>query len=66
MDEYAPVIPLANDEAALLRYFRNLSGQQQLALLEAAESYCNTAERMRELAARKVERLPPQLSPDLH
>ena len=66
MKEYGPGFPLSKDEVVLLRYFRDLSAPQQLALLDAAESSCNVAERMRELASRRVERLPPSEYQDLH
>jgi hypothetical protein len=66
MKENGHGYPLSKDEVVLLRYFRDLSAQQQLALLDAAESSCNAAARMQVLASRRVERLPPSEQQDLH
>jgi hypothetical protein len=48
--------PLSRDEQELLAYFRALPNEQQSDLLTAAEASFNAFERMKELAARDVER----------
>jgi len=49
-------IRLSRDELALLGYFRQLSVDQQLQLLDAVEERCNQLARMEELAGREQER----------
>lgn len=48
--------PLSRNEKELLAYFRALPNDQQIDILTAAEASFNAFERMRELAAREVER----------
>ena len=57
--------PLSRNEQELLAYFRALPNDQQSDILTAAEASFNAFERMKELAARDVERgfrddQPPQ------
>lgn len=49
-------IRLSRDELALLTYFRQLSVDQQLKLLDGVEERCNQLARMEELASRGLER----------
>lgn len=46
---------LSRDELALVKYYRGLSMQKQFEILETAEASFNVAQRMEELAGRKVE-----------
>lgn len=48
--------PLSRDEMALLKYYRALTIQKQLELLENAENTFNATRRMRELAERVFEK----------
>lgn len=46
---------LSRDELDLLRYYRELSVQEQLLILERVEARVNSAKRMEELAGRAGE-----------
>lgn len=48
--------PLTREERELLTYFRGLPLQQQMDILGSTEASFNFFERMKQLAARKVER----------
>jgi hypothetical protein len=47
-------------EKELIRYFRELSPQNQLDLLGAAEASYNAVARMKELSERQIERRPEE------
>jgi hypothetical protein len=57
---------LTRDEKELLRYFRELSPQNQLDLLGSAEASFNTIERMKTLSDRQFERRPEEGRGDWH
>jgi len=50
---------LSRDEAALVQFFRKLTVEQQLEILEEVEVACNHSARMQELAKRNLERGGP-------
>jgi hypothetical protein len=52
--------PMTRYEKELIRYFRELSPQNQLDLLGAAEASYNAVERMKELSDRQIERRPEE------
>jgi hypothetical protein len=48
--------PLSREERELIHFFRSLPPHQQLDILGTAEANFNASERMKQLAARHVER----------
>lgn len=51
----SPFVQLTRDEIALIEFYRGLTPEKQLELLETAENGANVILRMRELAGRFVE-----------
>jgi len=47
---------LSREEDALVRFFRELTVEQQLEILDEVEVACNHSARMQELAKRNLER----------